>query len=223
MKRRLVISDDGSYTLKVEDLNEHYHSTYGALAESMHVFIKSGLYRKLEEIPCHLNIFEVGFGTGLNALLTAIYTRQLNLKVNYFALEAYPLEHELVEQLNYPELIDHAEAGILFDRLHAADWEKDVEIKEGFLLQKVKAKLEEYHFDDHRFDLVYFDAFGPEVQAELWTGDIFQKIATVTSPGGIIVTYSCKGSVKRAMREAGFTIEKLPGPKGKREMLRGTR
>ena len=202
MKRSLVISDDGSHTLKVEELNEHYHSTYGALGESMHVFIRAGLYHKLEEMPCRLNVLELGYGTGLNALLTVTSIYHLNLKINYAAIEPYPLEQEILSRLNYPEMIDHPEASMLFDKLHAADWGKSVEIKAGFSLHKIEARFEDLSLDDTRFDLVYFDAFGPDVQPELWTGEVFMKIAETTSPGGILVTYSCKGSVKRVMKAA---------------------
>ena len=223
MKRKLITTDDGSHTFEVEDLNEHYHSTYGALAESRHVFIEAGLLYKLGQESEQLNIIEVGFGTGLNALLSIFETTSNDIRINYFALDAYPLEKELTGQLNYAELIDRPDAEKVFSLLHSSVWGKPVPIGEGFVLNKIEQKLEDYTHEGGLADLVYFDAFGPDVQPELWTEEIFEKIAAITRTGGILVTYSCKGSVKRALKSAGFEIEKLPGPTGKREMIRGVR
>lgn len=223
MQRRLIITEDGSHTLRVDGLNEHYHSTYGAISESLHVFIEAGLRRKLEEQLPKLHILEIGFGTGLNALLTLLDEGIRGCEIEYTGLEACPLEADLWQGLNYPDLIKDKRAGELFAKLHAAEWETQLEIVPGFTLKKTEQKLEDYQHTGNMVDLIYFDAFGPDVQPDLWTEGIFEKIAGLTSSGGNLVTYSCKGSVKRALKAAGFEIEKIPGPKGKREMLRGVR
>ncbi len=223
MQKRLFITEDGSHTLRVDGLDEHYHSTYGALSESLHIFIEAGLHKILERSPDRLNILEVGFGTGLNALLTLVYDQISGCEIEYTGLEAFPLEEKVWQELNYPHLIQDDRAGELFEKMHRAEWEKQLEIVPGFKLKKIEQKLQDYQHQGAYADLIYFDAFGPDVQPELWTGEIFQKIADITSPEGILVTYSCKGSVKRALKAAGFEIEKIPGPRGKREMLRGVR
>jgi len=223
MHRKLRITDDGSHTLMVDGLNEHYHSTYGAMAESRHVFIEAGLHKMLEDKPRKLSILEVGFGTGLNTLLTILDPRLSGIRVNYFGLEAYPIEKELWQELNYPELMQDESAPGLFRELHESEWGTQIEINPGFYLIKIRQKLEDYQHAGEAADLVYFDAFGPDVQPELWTPEMFRKIAKMTAPGGILVTYSCKGSVRRALKAAGFEVEKIPGPKGKREMMRGVR
>lgn len=221
MQKRLMITEDGSHTLRVDGLNEHYHSTYGALSESLHVFIEAGLHKKLEDQPQKLHILEIGFGTGLNALLTLLDEQSRGCDIYYTGLEAFPLEADLWQGLNYPDLLTDKKAGEFFFKLHTAEWGKQIEIVPGFTLTKIQQKLENYQHIGSIADIIYFDAFGPDVQPELWTEEIFQKIADMTSPGGILVTYSCKGTVKRGLKAAGFEIEKIPGPKGKREMLRG--
>jgi len=222
MTRKLIVTDDGSHTLKVEGLQEHYHSTFGAINESAHVFIKAGLRRVLEENPGELAIFEVGFGTGLNALLTLLEKKIKGVDVHYTTIEAHPLEEAIWTRLNYAEIIGGEEAKTAFAKLHSCKWDEAKEIVPGFYFEKHNCKLETFTAG-RSFDLVYFDAFGPDVQPELWSEAIFRNIAGMTSTGGILVTYSCKGSVKRALKAAGFGTEKLPGPKGKREILRGVR
>ncbi|RLD49333.1 MAG: SAM-dependent methyltransferase [Bacteroidetes bacterium] len=223
MQKRLMITEDGSHTLRVDGLNEHYHSTYGALSESLHVFIEAGLHKKLDDLPQKLHILEIGFGTGLNALLTLLDEQSRGCDIYYTGLEAFPLEADLWQGLNYPGLLTDKKAGELFSKLHTAEWGNQIEIVPGFTLTKIQQKLENYQHIGSMADIIYFDAFGPDVQPELWTEEIFQRIADITSPGGILVTYSCKGTVKRALKAAGFEIEKIPGPKGKREMLRGVK
>lgn len=217
------MTDDGSHTLKVEGLNEHYHSIFGAVSESKHVFIEAGFRKAMEKGPIILSILEVGFGTGLNALLSLLVDRAEGSLINYYGLEAYPLEEKLWGKLNYPDIIDDNRAEELFYKLHQCKWGEPCEIQPGFILHKINHKLQDYQHKGKFIDLVYFDAFGPDVQAELWTPEIFERIAEMTSPGGILVTYSCKGSVRRALMAAGFAVEKIPGPVGKREMLRGCR
>jgi len=222
VKRKLLLTDDGSHTLKVEELSEHYHSTFGAIAESRHVFIESGFDKKLEEKPTRLNLLEVGFGTGLNALLTVLEAGTSDCEVHYVGLEAYPLSEEILKELNYPDLVSGDQAAEVFNRIHSIEWGIESEVMPGFNLTKIEEKLQNYQEND-KFDLIYFDAFGPDVQPELWNEEIFRNLAGMTAYGGILVTYSCKGTVKRALKAAGFRIEKIPGPKGKREMLRGVR
>jgi len=220
MNRYIVATDDGSHTLKVDEMQEHYHSTFGAINESMHVYINAGLYHVLQSKPHDLAILEVGFGTGLNTLLTLLDEKISHISVNYTAVEAYPLEKEWWTKLNYTEMLDKTDAATLFHEIHACAWNKTIAIRPGFILEKIHCKLEDFTAKK-KFDLVYFDAFGPDVQPELWTEEVFKKIAGMTAKEGVLVTYSCKGRVKRALRSAGFEIEKLPGPEGKREMIRG--
>lgn len=222
MTAKLIVTEDGSHTLKAEGLQEHYHSTFGAINESRHVFVEAGLLRVLENEAPAISILEVGFGTGLNALLTLLEKKSAGVEINYLAIEAYPLLEETWTRLNYADLLGEENTKTIFGRLHSSKWNEPALILPGFNLEKRNSKLESFTADES-FDLVYFDAFSPEVQPELWTEGIFRNIYSMTKPGGILVTYSCKGSVKRALKAAGFDIEKLPGPKGKREMLRGVK
>jgi tRNA U34 5-methylaminomethyl-2-thiouridine-forming methyltransferase MnmC len=216
---QLVITGDGSHTLFIPELNEHYHSTYGALTESLHVFIHSGLecFSGSREIT----VFETGFGTGLNALLTALAAIRWGIKIEYFALEKYPLNPQIVVQLNYPHLLKETEneAEILFSAIHEAAWEEKIEINSCFHLKKLKGDMCSY-IPDAGIDLFYFDAFAPEKQPEMWTGEIMQRLVLAMKPGGIFITYCVKGYVKRILKDCGLILEKLPGPPGKREILR---
>jgi tRNA U34 5-methylaminomethyl-2-thiouridine-forming methyltransferase MnmC len=216
---RIVLTDDGSHTLFIPELNENYHSTYGALTESLHVFIRSGLdcFAGRKEI----SIFETGFGTGLNALLTALNAVKLGMKVWYFAIEMYPVDPHIVNQLNYARLLKDTEndAERLFSAIHGADWERMTEIHPFFHLKKMKGDMCSF-IPDAFYDLVYFDAFAPDKQPEIWTGDIMHRLVSAMKPDGIFTTYCVKGSVKRILRDCGLTLEKLPGPPGKREILR---
>ncbi|RLD32707.1 MAG: SAM-dependent methyltransferase [Bacteroidetes bacterium] len=220
---KIIITDDGSHTLKVEELSEHYHSTFGAVSESKHVFIEAGLQKVLEAKRSDISILEIGFGTALNAFLTVLEMDAQSPSIHYYGIEAYPLEEKLWRNLNYPDILSDKGADELFYKLHQSEWGEACDISKGFILHKIHQKLQDYQHHGKLIDLVYFDAFGPDVQPELWTPEIFKKIADITSPGGILVTYSCKGSVRRALKEAGFVVEKIPGPKGKREMARGVR
>lgn len=210
----LKTSEDGSSTLYRPDIEEHYHSIHGAIQESMHVFINAGLKHHPAK---QLNILEVGFGTGLNALLTLINIR--NHKIYYHTVEKYPLPVELVSKINHPELIQHANAKAYFEQLHKAPWNSIAQITPEFTLYKEKTDLTSFQ-PNTKFDLVYFDAFAPDKQPELWEPEIFNTISATMNTGAILTTYSAKGSVKRAMQNAGLIIEKIPGPPGKREMLR---
>lgn len=210
---------DGSHTLFVPDLNEHYHSTHGALQESELVFIENGLHH----IPgCikEMNVLEVGFGTGLNALLTVLESKKQRRKINYIAVEPEPVAEDVLEKLNYPSVIGSTEAVGYFKKIHEAGWVYPAFLSDYFIISKIQAQLQDISLRDDQFHLVYFDAFGPDVQPDLWTEQVFAQLFKCLKPEGILVTYSCKGTVKRALKSAGFSIEKLPGPTGKREVLR---
>jgi tRNA U34 5-methylaminomethyl-2-thiouridine-forming methyltransferase MnmC len=218
----LQTTSDGSHTLFVPELNEHYHSTHGAIQESEIVFIQNGLHC-LPECLKEINILEVGFGTGLNALLTVLFAKKHRRKINYVAVEPNPLEPELLGNLNYPSLIGSTEAEGYYNKLHETGWTYPAFLSDYFIISKIQAPLEEITLRDEQFHLVYFDAFGPDVQPELWTEQVFVQLYKCMKPEGILVTYSCKGIVKRALKAAGFAISKLPGPPGKREVLRAVK
>lgn len=220
--KRLIITGDGSNTLFEPNLNEHYHSTNGALQESELVFLHYG-FRCLDANLPEINLLEVGFGTGLNALLTVMEAKKQRRKVNYVAVEPYPVENEFIEKLNYPENIGTPEALGYFRKLHGAGWDYPSFLSDYFILSKIKATLAEISLRENQFHLIYFDAFSPAAQPELWTEEIFQKLYKCLNINGILVTYSCKGDVKRSLKAVGFTIEKLPGPAGKREVLRAVK
>ncbi|MBN1145521.1 MAG: tRNA (5-methylaminomethyl-2-thiouridine)(34)-methyltransferase MnmD [Bacteroidales bacterium] len=216
---QLITTSDGSHTLFVPRLNEHYHSTFGALTESMHVYLQAGfesLAGKQE-----VRVFEVGFGTGLNTLLTCLSAVEKGVHTTYYTIESDPLEAELTKKLNYGNLLSgNLKPGELFTSIHQAPWNKTVKIHPDFSLHKIHASLIGYR-PDFTFDLLYYDAFAPDKQAEMWSPDIFRTLFEKMNPGGILVTYCVKGEVKSMLRQAGFDIEKLPGPPGKREILRG--
>ncbi|CAN5215300.1 tRNA (5-methylaminomethyl-2-thiouridine)(34)-methyltransferase MnmD [soil metagenome] len=217
--RHLITTSDGSHTLFVPELGEHYHSVHGAVQESTHIFIKYGL----EALPAGegpLYIFEMGLGTGLNLLLTAL--QRLDRLIYYVSVEAYPVTAEEAASLNYGSLFtDHPEAKKILNIIHTLPWNKPVELKPGLTIHKIHAKLAEVQWQNlPEFNLIYFDAFAPDAQPGLWTEEIFQTLYNQTQPGGILTTYCAKGIVRRALKAAGFVIEKLPGPPGKREMTR---
>lgn len=212
-------TSDGSHTIFIPELNEHYHSVFGAINESRHIFIGAGL-NFISQKNNKINILEIGFGTGLNALLTNIESEKKKLLINYSSLELYPLKEEVYSRLNYPEHIEYQNVNSIFFELHHCPWEQEVIFSEYFSLRKMNTSLLDYIPENQYYDLIYFDAFGPDVQPEMWTLDVFQKMASCLNRGGVLVTYSTKGTVKRNLKEAGFSIEKLPGPVGKREILR---
>ncbi|MEM9680654.1 MAG: tRNA (5-methylaminomethyl-2-thiouridine)(34)-methyltransferase MnmD [Bacteroidota bacterium] len=223
MKRKIITTADGSKTIQIEEWNEQYHSIHGAIQEARHVFIKHGLlfYSENRQHIDHIGILEMGFGTGLNAFLTYVEAEALSVKINYTGVEAYPVEADEILQLNYPQLISSAHKNV-FDQMHQATWEHPVVLNDHFTLQKQQQFFDTID-DQNAFDIIYFDAFGARVQPELWTEDIFFRMFSALRPGGVLVTYSAKGSVRRAMEAVGFTVERLPGPPGKREMLRAVK
>lgn len=216
------MTGDGSHTIYVIGLKEHYHSIHGAVSESRHIFIGAGLQWMISG-KSGIDIFEVGFGTGLNAFLTWEVSRQNNLKVNYCAIETFPLPSEIYRELNYAELAGAPERRMDFFSLHESPWNQWQQIDSQFSLLKVQADIQRFQPQPGSADLVYFDAFGPDVQPEMWTIHVFRKLFEALRPGGVLVTYSTKGEVKRNLKAVGFLIEKLPGPPGKREMLRAVK
>jgi tRNA U34 5-methylaminomethyl-2-thiouridine-forming methyltransferase MnmC len=211
---------DGSNTLYVPALNEHYHSVHGALQESQHVFIKHGLEHVLD-LRKDIKILEVGFGTGLNAILTYPFALAQKAFIQYDTLEKHPLEASVVEQLHFDRVILNPELQDVFEQMHKAPWNEPVDIIPYFTLQKIHETLEEFTAPQAYYDLIYFDAFAPEKQPELWSDEMFRKLYKATRPGGVLVTYCAKGSFKRSLKAAGYEVEALPGPPGKREMTRG--
>lgn len=217
MKRELVQTADGSTTIYLPEWNEHYHSSHGALQEAQHVFIQHGL----NAMTCdYITIFEMGFGTGLNALLTYFAAEKRNQYIHYIGLEAFPPSHEELEAMNYSQFTANPEALEVYRMLHETAYGNPQSLTEHFVLEKIEATLEETDFSKETIDLIFYDAFGPRVQPHLWTLEIFQKLYSWLSPGGMLVTYCAKGQVKRDLKEAGFKVEALPGPPGKREMTR---
>ena len=214
----IIITEDGSTSLFSTELNETYHSKYGAVNESRHVFIDAGF--NLLTIKSSINILEIGFGTGLNAWLTLLECTKKKSHIYYHAVEPFPLSSSIYSRLNYAEIITNQHPKNLFLSLHETAWNSNIKINEFFNLKKQNQKLEETMLQNDFYDLVYYDAFSPAVQPELWTAAIFEKIYKAMRINGIFVTYSAKGSVRRNLKEAGFEVERLPGPKGKREMIR---
>jgi len=219
LERKIIVTADGSSTIHLEEWNEHYHSIHGAIQEAKHVFIKSGL-SLFSDVP--ISILEIGFGTGLNCFITFLEAEKLNLKVDYVGVEAYPVSNEEINSLNYVDQLKVAEYKSVFNEMHQTKWEIKNSISSNFSLTKRSQFFNEIN-DVNAFDLIYFDAFGARVQPELWTEEIFQKMFNSLKSNGILVTYSAKGSVRRAMQTVGFLVEKLPGPPGKREMLRAVK
>ena len=217
MHRSILKTADLSNTIYLKELDETFHSTNGALQESIHVFIHAG-FDEIIKRKKKITIFEMGYGTGLNAILTFIESTINNIEVSYTSIEAYPLEKKLMDELDFKNLIE-IEFHPFFDKIQESKWNETCSINDIFSLEKIHTKFEDYDFDS-TFDLVYFDAFAPDKQPELWTEEIFKRIFDNMNEGGIIVTYSAKGEVRRCMQRAGFTVERLSGPIGKREMLR---
>ncbi len=210
--REIQLTADGSHTLYIKDIDEHYHSVNGAIQESLHVFIDAGLKQLNKD---HIRLLEIGFGTGLNAFLTFMETA---VPVEYYTTELYPLEPEIIQSLNYGELISPEKKDI-FRQLHTVPWNKVTQITDRFSLNKIHGDSNTCELPT-TIDLIYFDAFAPDKQPEMWNPDIFNRLFQHTEKGGILTTYCAKGSVRRMMKEAGYSVERIPGPPGKREMLR---
>ncbi|RYY99540.1 MAG: hypothetical protein EOO11_04640 [Chitinophagaceae bacterium] len=220
MQRKIIATKDGSHTLELPGSSTTYHSRHGAVEESRHVFLHTGFTFAAARFPgIPLLVFEMGFGTGLNALLTALEAERRRLPVCYTSIEAHPLPAEVAGALNYG---DKAGAPQLFRDLHEAHWGGDVAAGPYFTLRKEQALLEEFR-TTQRFHVIYYDAFAPSSQPELWTAERFRQLHDLLLPGGVLVTYCSKSIVRNAMSEAGFLVTKPPGPWGKREMVRAVR
>lgn len=215
MKKEIILTRDGSSSIFLPELNETYHSTFGAIQEAKHVFIKNGLSLLNDK---SVSILEIGFGTGLNAFITFLEAIKSNQIINYVGVEAYPVELDIIEELNYVSQLEAIEYQAVFNEMHHSKWEVEKKITSNFNLTKRKLKFEEI-IDLDKYNLIYFDAFGFDVQPELWSEEIFQKMYNALLPDGILVTYACRTIIKNAMKTAGFTVKKLPGAPGKREML----
>ncbi|MEQ8219708.1 MAG: tRNA (5-methylaminomethyl-2-thiouridine)(34)-methyltransferase MnmD [Arenibacter sp.] len=216
MKRKIITTADGSKTIQIEDWNEQYHSIHGAIQEAYHVFIKNGLSLFQDR---ELSILEIGFGTGLNALITLLESEKRGLDIVYKGVEAYPVVPEELQQLDYTSALNAGNLEQDFLSMHQTSWEQSHPITANFSLIKQQIDFKEIS-DLDLFDLIYFDAFGARVQPELWTEEVFTLMYRALKKDGVLVTYSAKGSVRRAMQAVGFVVERLPGPPGKREMLR---
>ncbi len=223
MKRVLEQTADGSATLFIPEMDEHYHSVKGARTESQHIFVDMGLKALTKD---RVRVLEVGFGTGLNALLTLQATDELNVAVDYIGIELYPLSWEMVNALNYSD-------SPLFELLHTIPWEQPTIISNKFTLTKVEDDINKLFVEqgidkkeeiNKPFDLIYFDAFAPEKQPEMWSQELFDSLYNALNDGGVLTTYCAKGVVRRMLQAAGFKVERLAGPPGgKREILRATK
>ncbi|NTW31734.1 MAG: tRNA (5-methylaminomethyl-2-thiouridine)(34)-methyltransferase MnmD [Bacteroidetes bacterium] len=220
MNLNLVITEDGSHTISIPELGEHYHSVHGAINESRHIFIEAGLKYVLAGKNT-INILEIGFGTGLNALLTFQEISKTKVSCEYHTVEAFPLIKEIYMKLNYSKILNISNE--LFLSLHDSLWNKKISISPDFIFQKIYDSVLKISLPKNYFDLIFFDAFAPDVQPEMWTKEVFSSIYNSMKTGAVLVTYSTKGDVKRTLKDTGFLIKKLPGPKGKREILRATK
>ncbi len=216
-KIELTFSKDGSHTLFVPELKEHYHSVNGAVQESMHVFIEAGLKQITAD---KINVLEFGFGTGLNAFLTAIHGEEK--EIHYHSMEKYPVDQKVLKQLNYGDFYE-GKFQQLFVQIHQCNWELETQLSDRFYVLKQQCDFKKVQIDPLQFHLIYFDAFAPDIQPALWTKDIFQKAYDALLSGGILTTYCAKGVVRRTMQDVGFKVDRLPGPPGKREMLRAVK
>lgn len=220
--RNIQITADGSATVFVPGLDVTFHSRHGAMAESLHVYLDAGLdyYHHLYPEQRSLRVFEMGFGTGLNALLTLQYAAQHRLSIVYETVELHPLEASVVQQLNYASQLPGTEE--IFQTLHAAPWNEETALTDTFVLHKKNISLHD-HQAEHPGHIVYYDAFAPGAQPDLWTEEVFKKLYDDLFPSGVLLTYCSKVDVRRALQVAGFAVQKIPGPRGKREILRATR
>ncbi|MFE3871087.1 tRNA (5-methylaminomethyl-2-thiouridine)(34)-methyltransferase MnmD [Flavobacterium sp. ZS1P70] len=216
MKREIIQTFDGSTTIHIEEWDECYHSKHGAIQEAQHVFIKNGL--SLFENK-HVSILEIGFGTGLNAFITFLEAKKLNQTIDYVGVEAYPISADEVLSMNYVAELNAANESAIFKTMHESNWGEEINLSKDFSLIKRKQFFEAIE-DIEKFDLIYFDAFGYRVQPELWSTEIFQKMYNALKRNSVLVTYAARGVVKRSMIKVGFSVEKLEGPPGKREMFR---
>ena len=220
----LFLTEDGSHSVYSEQLGVSYHSKHGAIQETQHVFINAGLEYILQKSPTEINILEIGFGTGLNAFMTFLESEHqpITATINYFTIEAYPLSMEQVFEINYVEQLDAEPFKDIFLKMHSSDWSKMHPLSKKFNFQKLLMNFEDIDFQNH-MDLIYFDAFAPDIQPQLWEQDLMAKMFKALRSQGALTTYCAKGMVKRTLKSVGFFIESLPGPPGKREMTRAVK
>jgi tRNA U34 5-methylaminomethyl-2-thiouridine-forming methyltransferase MnmC len=217
MKREIRITRDGSPTLYLPDLDEHYHSMHGAVQEAKHVFIENGLLTRNEK--AELKILEVGFGSGLNALLTCIKGQENpSRSISYIGIESNPLNHEEQKMMDFSEQIKHPNLQEFVEKIHTAEWNVFTNITSNFSLLKIEAEIQKFTTEPNAFDIIYYDAFGPRAQGEMWVKPIFEPLYRLLNDNGILVTYCAQGQFKRNLKEIGFKVESRPGPPGKREM-----
>lgn len=217
---KLILTEDGSHSLYIPSLRETYHSTRGAVQESMHVFIHSGL-DALPESGGELHVLEVGLGTGLNVLLVAAWAEKHQRRVIVKSLEAYPLPDSLWRSINYPEKMDSPEAFSWWNLIHESEWNQEVVINSFLTLHKQHVRLEDYIPEPLKYQCIFFDAFAPSKQSEMWTMEILEKIVICMVKGGNLVTYCAQGQFKRSLNALGLEVQTLDGPPGKKEMVRG--
>ena len=219
-KRQKIKTKDGSYTFRIEGLKETYHSRHGAVTESKFVYIDAGFYFWKESNPNrNCRILELGYGTGLMAYMSFLEASKRQLKIDYTSLEAYPLTKNQLHSLNYDSFFEENSAPISFRDFSVVDWEQELTLSEHFKFTKNKIHFEDYQ-SSPLFDVLYYDAFGAHAQPELWASQWMEKSFELLRPGGVWVSYCAKGSVRRGLEAAGFQVSRLPGPPGKREMLR---
>ena len=214
----IITTADGSHSLYISSLDETYHSRHGALQESQYVFIQQGL-EKIVSAGIVINVLEVGFGTGLNALLSAVYAQANQLEIHFHSLETFPLEAALMA--DYGDDITLGGHSVeVFRKLHDVAWNKMEHVTDFFHLKKEEVSVQDAVLEQ-KYDIIFYDAFGPRAQPDMWTPEIFEKLYKCLDPGGMLVTYCAKGQVRRDMQSVGFRMERLPGPPGKREMMCG--
>ena len=222
IERKIITTADGSKTIHLESWNEQYHSKHGAFQEANHVYINKGFLHRVDTFQGNtIEVLEIGFGTALNAMLTFTESIKQSLKINYTAYEAYPVQELELEALDYESKFPSNYVDF-FKKMHTVSWNEFFEIAPHFFLNKQLKKFDQLEAAN-TYDLIFYDAFGPRVQPELWTEKLFQKMFNSLKNNGILVTYCAKGSVRRTMQAVGFNTERLPGPPGKREMLRATK
>lgn len=222
-KKELFTTADGSPTFYMKELDEYYHSRHGALQESNYVFIEKGLthWKSLHPTKSSCAVFEMGMGTGLNVLLTQKAISNLDLSCEMTTIEAFPIASELLLEGGFPSFLSEKEFNC-FQQIHQTPWGKSISLNDRFQLKKVEIKLEDYGFEKN-YDVLFYDAFGARTQPELWEDQVFAPLVEHLRPGGVFVTYSAKGSLRRALEKFGLKVERLPGPPGKREMIRAIR
>jgi len=226
VQRKIITTQDGSKSIHIVEWNEQYHSKHGAVQEAKHVFIDSGLTHFLKgkkNVNSEtISVLEIGFGTGLNALITLLEAEKKSLSINYTGIEGFPVSIEEIKALNYSSILEVQNKAPVFLSMHDSNWEEEIDMTSFFKLTKEKKQFSEVNAKN-KFDLVYFDAFGPRVQPELWTESIFALMHKAMRSKGVLVTYCAQGNARRAMQKVGFAVEKIQGPPGKRHMLRATK